>query len=247
MQNIDLNADLGEGEAYDAELLAIVTRCNIACGGHAGSAESMRVTIVAALAANVSIGAHPSYPDRDGFGRRSKFLSGPQLGESLHSQVTKLDVIARKLGASLTHLKPHGALYTDAADDAALANVIVEVASSFDDIAIVGLPDSQMQKAAERSGLSFLKEAFVDRSYGDDGRLTSRTEQGAVHSNVAKMVEQAMQIAGKNRVTTRSGKSIAVFADTLCLHGDTRGAVDAALAIRAALQREGMTLHASDS
>lgn len=130
MATIDLNADLGEGDAYDAELLQVVSSCNIACGGHAGDSGSIAATIRAAMANSVSVGAHPSYPDREGFGRRSGFLSGESLRESLRLQLEDFSGVADELGATITHVKPHGALYTDAVVDADLADVIASAVAA---------------------------------------------------------------------------------------------------------------------
>jgi UPF0271 protein len=146
---IDLNADLGEGDAFDVELLEIVSSCNIACGGHAGDDASMRTTVAAAISNDVAIGAHPSYPDREGFGRVSGFLAGDELQESLQEQISALVSIAEEQGASLRHVKPHGALYNDAVSDRMLADTIASaIVATVPDAALVGLPDSELQQAA---------------------------------------------------------------------------------------------------
>jgi 5-oxoprolinase (ATP-hydrolysing) subunit A len=231
MLAIDLNADLGEGDPHDAELLAIVSSCNIACGGHAGDDVSMRATIASAISNNVAIGAHPSYPDRDGFGRRSNFLEGDELRVSLLAQINKLASIANELSAALVHVKPHGALYNDAVNDRALADLVADcVATAAPGAAFVGLPDSEMQRAASRHSLSFVAEGFVDRAYQADGQLVPRSEPGAVHESLELVLPQAISLVGK--------------VDTLCIHGDTPGAVEAATAVRDALEKQGVEIRA---
>ncbi len=243
MTAIDLNADLGEGEATDEELLGIVSSCNVACGGHAGDGETMALTVRTAIANGVVIGAHPGYPDREGFGRRAGFLDGEPLYESLTEQVTALADIAASLGARISHVKPHGALYNDAARDAALADIVARVtAETPNEPALVGLPGSELESAAERHGLRFVAEAFVDRAYEADGRLVSRSEPGAVHEALNTVTTQAVTLATENRVTARNGELIDAKAETLCIHGDTPGAVEAARAVRSVLEQRGVEI-----
>jgi len=231
MPAIDLNADLGEGDPHDVELLTIVSSCNIACGGHAGDAASMRATIASAISNNVAIGAHPSYPDREGFGRRSNFLAGDELRISLLAQINKLASIATELGAALVHIKPHGALYNDAVNDRELADLVAGcVATAAPGTAFVGLPDSEMQHAASRHSLDFVAEGFIDRAYQADGQLVPRSEPGAVHKSLELILPQAVSLVGK--------------VDTLCIHGDTPGAVAAAAAVRDALESQGVEIRA---
>ena len=231
MPAIDLNADLGEGDPHDAELLTIVSSCNIACGGHAGDEASMRATIASAVSNNVAIGAHPSYPDRDGFGRRSNFLTGDELRVSLLAQINTLASIANELGAALVHIKPHGALYNDAVNDRELADLVAGcIATAAPGTAFVGLPDSEMQRAASRHSLNFVAEGFIDRAYQNDGQLVPRSEPGAVHESLELVLPQAISLVGK--------------VDTLCIHGDTPGAVAAATAVRDALEKQGVEIRA---
>ena len=228
---IDLNADLGEGYPYDAELLAIVSSCNIACGGHAGDADSMRATVAAASANGVAVGAHPSYPDRDGFGRRSVYSRGPELRESLIEQISALKSIAAEQGVTLTHVKPHGALYNDAVNDRELADLVVDaIAVSVPDAAFVGLPDSEMQSAASARSLTFVAEGFIDRAYLANGQLVPRSLPGAVHKSLELVIPQAISLVGK--------------VDTLCIHGDTPGAAESAAAVRDELLQQGIEIRA---
>lgn len=247
MTSIDLNADLGEGDPCDEELLQIVSSCNIACGGHAGDADSMAATLRLAIANGVVAGAHPAYPDREGFGRVSGFMSGDALYESLSTQVTALADIAAKLGAGLAHVKPHGALYNDAVGDAELADVIARVTAEMPGSpALVGMADSELQRAAERHGLDFVAEAFVDRAYEPDGTLVPRSEPGAVHSQPDVVSNQAVSLAKHGNVTSRSGDVINVAAATLCIHGDTPGAAAVARAVRDVLENRGVEIRAVD-
>lgn len=245
MASIDLNSDLGEGDPYDEELLQIVSSCNIACGGHAGDAQSMATTVRTAIANGVAVGAHPSYPDLDGFGRKSGFLDGDALYESLSGQVTALADIAAQLGARLAHIKAHGALYNDAIANSELADVIARVtAETPGSPALVGMANTELEHAAERHGLRFVAEAFIDRAYEADGTLVSRSEPGAVHAELSVITTQAVSLAKGGRVTSRNGDVIDVLADTLCIHGDTPGAAEKARAVRDVLENRGVDIRA---
>ena len=246
MTSIDLNADLGEGDAYDLELLEIVSSCNVACGGHAGDAASMLTTVRAALANAVAIGAHPSYPDREGFGRRSRFAADDELRRSLRQQVDALHEVAAAEGATLTHVKPHGALYNDAAKDRNLADIVADVVADTDGAPVlVGPPASELQAAASAAGAGFLAEAFVDRAYCADGSLVPRSEPGAVHSEFNTVTTQAVQLALHGRVVAQSGEEIPIRAGTLCIHGDTEGAAEVARAVRDVLEANGVEIRAA--
>jgi UPF0271 protein len=242
---IDLNSDLGEGDAYDEALLQVVSSCNIACGGHAGDAASMAATVRAALSNGVCVGAHPAYPDRDGFGRVAHFLVGNALYETLTKQVTTLADIAAQLGTTLTHVKPHGALYNDAVADGELADVIARVVAEAPGApALVGMANTELEFAADRHDLDFIAEAFVDRAYEADGTLVARSEPGAVHSDLAVITTQAVGLARFGCVTASTGDVIDVHADTLCIHGDTPGAAEAARAVRDVLESHGVEIRA---
>ena len=188
MASIDLNADLGEGAGSDVELMRIVSSCNIACGGHAGDAASMQATVALALADNVAIGAHPSYPDREGFGRRARFLVGEDLRNSIKKQIDSLSQIADEAGAKISHVKPHGALYNDAAKDPDLADAIVAaVVDSCPDAAIVGLP-----RGALRDDLmTTLAELASSVLHGGEGTVESwvAANDRAVHRVTALLTQ----------------------------------------------------------
>lgn len=245
MTSIDLNSDIGEGAPYDDELLQIISSANIACGGHAGDVEMMARTVRAAIANGVAVGAHPGYPDKANFGRESGFLRGDELYESLTEQVTALADIAAELGAKLTHVKPHGALYNDAVRDRGLADIIARVtAEAPGSPAFMGMANTELEAAAKRHGLAFLAEAFIDRAYEADGTLVSRKEPGAVHEDMNVATTQAVRLAESGEVTARNGDQIRLRADTLCIHGDTPGAAEKARAVRDVLEAHGIEIRA---
>jgi UPF0271 protein len=243
MQAIDLNADMGEytddnQRSAEAELMLLVSSCSIACGGHAGDDETMVHTVRLAKKRNVSIGAHPSYPDREGFGRRSLKFDATELLESLKDQIAALKKITDDEGASLNHVKPHGALYNDAAKDLPLAELIVEAAGG---AIIVGPPGSKIEDAAKIAGKNFSAEGFVDRLYLQSGALTPRGTPGAVIEDVAARAEQARAIA-KGETFRASGGALTLTVQTLCIHSDSPGAAETARAVRAALESDGFTI-----
>jgi UPF0271 protein len=245
MAQIDINADIGEGCGEDAGLLRVISSCSIACGGHAGDAETMAQTVRNAIAGDVAVGAHPGYPDREGFGRESGFIRGDDLYESLTEQVTALADIAAELGVRLLHVKPHGALYNDAIGDAELADTIARVtAEALAAPALMGMAGTELERAAARHGLKFIAEAFIDRAYEADGTLVSRREPGAVHEDMNVATTQALRLATSGRVTARNGAEIGVRADTLCIHGDTPGAAEKARAVRDVLESHGVEVRA---
>ena len=247
---IDLNADIGEGVsspagAGDAELLRIVSSASIACGGHAGDAGSMHRAIVLAQAAGVSIGAHPSYPDREGFGRQVMALSLQDLRASLREQIDACRGAATRVGAVVRHVKPHGALYNVAADDATVADVIIDAVRDVDaGLALMALAGSVLAERATRAGLTVWREGFADRGYTAQGRLMSRGRPGAVRHAEADVVAQGLSLATEGRVRTADGGELAIAVDSICVHGDTPGAVGLATALRRALEERGVRVAA---
>ena len=239
--SIDLNADLGEGEPHDELLLGIVSSCNIACGGHAGDDASMTRAVQLADRHGVSIGAHPSYPDREGFGRRSGFMRGQELLESLTQQVRSLASVCENEQATLNTLKPHGALYNDARSNDELAEMLVQLAAGFR-LSVVGLPGSATERAADRYGVPYLREGFVDRAYLADGSLSPRSRDGAVIEDVSVAAGQAVHLATGRSISTLDGEVMSLGVDTLCLHGDTPNAADTAKAVQSRLQEAGITI-----
>lgn len=243
MRYIDLNADLGEGGTADAELMEIVSSCNIACGGHAGHAGTMTSTLRLAQQHGVAAGAHPSYPDRDGFGRRPRFMAGRALFRSLHEQISLLAELASSQGVTLRHLKPHGALYHDANEYLELSTMLANLADAFG-LCVVGPPAGASRAASHDRGVGYIAEGFVDRAYTASGGLLPRGEAGAVFNSEEQAARQALSIAAQQRVTTHDGDEISLPVETLCLHADTPGAVDMARAVRAALLEHGVQIRA---
>lgn len=246
---IDLNADLGEGCGDDEGLMAVVTSANIACGGHAGDEASMRAALRLAKAHGVAAGAHPSYPDRENFGRQSLEIEPHLLKMVLIEQIRRLKHLAEEEGVSLTHIKPHGALYNDAAVDPALATVVAEAARrGVSGAALVGPPRGEatgaLAEAAAREGLAYRAEGFADRAYRPDGRLVSRSEPGAVIGDEDARLAQALALARGEPVTSPSGETVSLAVDTICLHGDSPGALESARAIRVALEEAGLRIEA---
>lgn len=246
MTTIDLNADLGEGFEFDVELMGIVSSCNIACGGHAGDFRSMSATVNLAVANGVAIGAHPGYADRAGFGRTSHFQHGEKLQKSLIKQIDVLQKVVYSAGCSLTHVKPHGALYSDAAADRAVARTFLQAVQNVcGNVAITGPPNSELEAVAAEQGRIFIAEAFVDRAYMPDGSLVPRSEPNAVHSDLNTITTQAATLASEATLTAENGELIKVRASTLCIHGDTANAAEIGLAVRDVLLASGVKIHAA--
>lgn len=240
---IDLNADLGEGGPGDRELLTIVTSANISCGAHAGSDRDIAAAIGNALEHGVNIGAHPSYPDRAHFGRRPLTMPSARLREVLIGQIRELRQRVEAAGGTLHHVKPHGALYNQAADDPALARTICEAVEAVDGaLFVVALAGSAFIDEAADRGLRVLKEAFADRRYNDDGSLVARSEAGALLSAGDEMARQGTALATGAGIRSINGEHLALNADTICLHGDHPEALEAARRLRRMLQDSGVTV-----
>ncbi|HXH06925.1 MAG TPA: 5-oxoprolinase subunit PxpA [Vicinamibacterales bacterium] len=247
---IDLNADVGESFGRytlgaDDELLAIVTSANVACGAHAGDPQVMRRTVRLAVRHGVAVGAHPGFFDLQGFGRREMALSPEEVEDAVLYQLGALAGVAAAEGARLTHVKPHGALYNMAARDRALADAIARAVAAFDrSLVLVGLAGSALLTAGRAAGLSVAAEAFADRAYEPDGSLASRRRPGSVLQNVDEVAARAVRLVREHRVQATDGSTIVVEADTICIHGDTPGAVALARAVRRALEANGIDVRA---
>ena len=234
---IDLNADLGEGMGDDGAILPFLSSANIACGLHAGGPGVMDRTVALALQHKVRIGAHPGYPDRENFGRTDMRLSDAELRALVLYQLGALDALVKSRGGTIQHVKAHGALYNRAARDPALARSFAEAVREFrSDLILVGLAGSAQIDAAKQAGLKTEGEAFADRRYLADGSLMPRTQKGSVLHDPAEAAAQAVQIARDHQVTAADGTAVRIDAQTLCLHGDTPGAVEIARAVTAALK-----------
>ena len=246
---MDLNADLAEGTgpqgwAADAALLDVVTSANIACAGHAGDQETMRRACEAALERGVRIGAHPGYEDRENFGRVELSLPVDEVVRQVSEQIALLIEIATESGGAVTHVKPHGALYHRASADAELAAALADqFARAQPGVVVLGLDGSELLKAAAAAGLATASEGFADRAYDAAGLLVSRTLPGSV-LDAAGAVAQALSIAHDASVTSIDGTEINVVADSICIHGDTPGALALAQELRAALVASGVTVEA---
>jgi UPF0271 protein len=250
LKRIDLNADVGEsfgawriGE--DEELIPLVTSANVACGFHAGDPLVIESTVRFAARAGVAVGAHPGYPDLQGFGRRAMDLPATELEAVVLYQVAALAGIARAAGTELRHVKAHGALYNQAARDPSIARPIARAIRRVSaDLVFVGLAGSAMVAVARDEGLRIAEEAFADRGYRADGSLVPRDQPGALLPGPNETAEQAVSIARDRRVRTVDGGWLDVHADTICLHGDTAGAPERARAVRAALAAAGIEVRA---
>ena len=254
MKTIDLNADIGEADtpewaATEAAIVSAISSANIACGGHAGNAETMRITVRNAKAAGVTIGAHPAYPDRKNFGRKSLMLGQDietkALAETLRAQILELADICAAEGTCLSYVKPHGALYNDSVFDAQKADLISSVIAEIGlNLTFLGGPNSEMGRAAADHELPFVAEGFIDRRYTDDGHLLSRKIDGSVIKAQTERLDQARSLATTGEVQTHSGGTLILKTGSLCVHGDSAGAVQTARLARAAIEAEGLSIKA---
>ena len=243
---IDLNADLGEGAGSDEALLALVSSANIACGWHAGDARTMRQCVRWAIDNGVAIGAHPSFPDRENFGRSTMHLPPEEIVAGVLYQVGALAAIVKAEGGTLAHVKPHGALYNQAVKDPALADAICEAVRRFDPgLRFFGLAGSGMIDAARRAGLTPVEEVFADRGYMPDGSLVPRSQAGALIEDEDASLAQTLSLVRDHRVTAIDGSTVAVNAQTVCLHGDGAHALAFARRIRERLTAEGIAIVAT--
>ena len=245
---IDLNADLGEGAPHDRELLAIVSSANISCGAHAGDADSIANAIALARAHGVHIGAHPSFPDRENFGRKTMHLPVPSLRNHLLYQLHALRGLVLAQGAQLTHIKPHGALYNQAATDTKLAEELALILQEFDPrLAVVGLAGSQLLRSVGQLGMRAIAEGFADRRYAADGTLVPRSQAHAIIHDPQQAVAQCLEMICEGKVTSIEGQRIDVQVDTLCLHGDTPEALVFAQSLTNALNEAGVRIARSNN
>ncbi len=246
--HIDLNCDMGESFGRytlgdDAAMLDVVTSANVACGLHAGDPTVMQATVALAARKGVAVGAHPGYPDLQGFGRRAMALTPAEIEATVLYQIGALAGFARAAGVPLVHVKPHGALYNVAARDAAVAEAIARAVVAFDAaLIVVTLPGSTLLHVAQAAGLRVACEGFADRAYHEDGSLVPRSEPGAVIHDPAQATARAIRMVTRGEVEAITGKVVPLHIDTLCIHGDTPGAVAIAAALRAALEAESVVI-----
>lgn len=246
MKTLDLNCDMGEGLGAwkmgdDAALLDHVTSANIACGFHAGDPGTIHRTVELALKKGVAVGAHPSLPDLQGFGRRRMNVSAEEAYDMVLYQIGALAGFATACGGKLAHVKPHGALYNMAAKDGKLAQAIAQAVRDFDaGLVLFGLAGSELIRAGTQAGLKTANEVFADRTYQADGSLTPRTQPDAMIHDAESAIAQVRRMVGEGRVRSQQGSDVPVQADTLCIHGDEPNAVEFAKRIRQALDADGV-------
>jgi len=245
---IDLNSDLGESFGAwrvgdDEAMFAIVSSANIACGYHAGDALTMAESVGRAIRHGVALGAHPGYRDRVGFGRRALDTSPAEIAAELLVQLGALDGVARGAGIRVRYVKAHGALYHRLAADEPAAYAFVDAIARYDPaLSVLGPPSSALERAAGAAGLRFAREAFIDRGYVADGSLVPRGEPGAVVDDPAAAADRALELAETGAITADDGSRVELIPDSLCLHGDTPGAIAMARAVREALEAAGIDI-----
>ncbi len=253
MSTIDINCDMGEWESYaeeapqplspssaesDLALMPFISSCSIACGGHIGDEHSMRTTVRNALKKGLRVGAHPAYPDKEQFGRRSLDLPLTELEDALFSQISILKEIVKQEGGQLAFVKPHGALYNDMVKNAAVADTVIDTIKRIDpSLPLMGLAGSELNRRCAAKGLLFIAEAFADRRYSDSGELTSRSISGSVIEDPQAAADQILSLIKQGSVISITGRVIPLKANTLCVHSDTRGALDHVKAINQLLQQ----------
>lgn len=247
MKHVDLNVDLAEGCGNDHILLQLVTSANVACGLHAGDYHEMHRAILWAKQHNVRVGAHPSFPDRENFGRTPMTLADDELQACLLYQLGAIKALCQTHNVPLSYVKPHGALYNQAAKDEKLAILIAKIINRFDpNLKLMGLAGSIMLEAAKDQGLATISEVFADRHYLSDGSLVPRNQRNALIENDDEAINQVLQMVLHGTVTSVDGQTIAIKADSICLHGDGSHAITFAEKIRHALTQHHVKLCAND-
>lgn len=236
--HIDINCDMGEGIGNDEAIMPFITSANIACGYHAGDEQTMRLTILLAKKHGVQIGAHPSFDDRENFGRTEIPCPPDEVYHLVYKQLVIFNKIADECEAKMHHVKPHGALYNMAARDEQLAAAIALAVKDFDrQLILYGLSNSHLISEAKKMGIRTKHEVFADRTYCEDGSLTPRSQPNALIEDEQKAVQQVLQMVEQKKVTTASGKTIPIDAETVCIHGDGKQAVAFAKKLHTALHK----------
>ncbi|MGW1455457.1 5-oxoprolinase subunit PxpA [Salegentibacter agarivorans] len=221
MKEIHINCDLGEGGDFDADLMPHISACNIACGGHAGNLETMQQTIKIAVEHGVEIGAHPSYPDKENFGRKTMKISAEELQRSIVAQILSLKQLAEAEGVKLTHVKPHGALYNEAAKDEKIAQIIIDSLLEFDQKLALFCPLNSVISKLAKEKIPIVFEAFADRNYNPDYSLVSRSKSNALISEKEVVFKHLFSMFSEGKITCENGAKISCNASTFCLHSDT--------------------------
>ncbi|MBF4161933.1 LamB/YcsF family protein [Nocardioides acrostichi] len=248
MPRIDLNSDVGESFGRwrlgdDEAVLAVVTSANVACGFHAGDPTTLRRCCELAAAHGVAVGAQVGYPDLAGFGRRFIDVDPTELADAVTYQIGALDAMARAAGTRVSYVKPHGALYHATIDHEGQARAVIDAVRGYDDtFPVLGLPGSLLLRYADDAGLRGVREAFADRGYTGEGRLVPRSQPGALLDDAADVARRVVRLVTEGVVASVDGSDVAVDAESVCLHGDTPGAVEMARAVAAALADAGVEL-----
>lgn len=243
--SVDLNADLGEGSGHDAELFELISSANIATGFHAGDSDTMHAAISAAKKHEVAVGAHPSFFDRENFGRKELTISNEEVFDAVAYQLGIFQALACALDVRPNHVKPHGALYNMAVRDAKLADAIARAIESVDPKLILFAPDkSELACAGEAHGLQIAREIFADRNYLNDGWLVPRTRPDALLHGPQEAAQRVLRMLREGKVRSVEGRDVAVRGETICVHGDTPGAVEFARELRTQLENEGVKISA---
>lgn len=227
MYKIDLNSDLGEGAAFDEQIIPLISSANIACGFHAGSCEIMDKTVALCKKHGIALGAHPGYPDRENFGRTNMAVTPKQVYDYTLYQLGALAAIAASQGKTLQHIKPHGAMYNMAAKDIELSNAIVDAVRDFDgSLILLALSGSKMIEAATAKDIKYASEVFADRAYESDGTLRARTLEGSMITDENEAIARVIRMVREGKVTAYTGEDIAIEAHSVCIHGDSEKALD---------------------
>ena len=250
MKTIDLNCDMGESFGtyvlgYDALAMPYVTSINVACGFHASDPDNMAKTVMLAKEKGIAVGAHPGFPDLVGFGRRAMAFTPEEVKNAVVYQIGALAAFCRTAGIKMQHVKAHGALYNMAEKDLTIATAIAAAIKAVDpELYMLCLANSKMVVAAKEQGVRFVEEAFADRAYTEEGTLVSRKIAGSVVHDITEVVTRVVRMVKDESVISITGKEIPIHAQTICVHGDTPGAVDMVKALREALDKENIVLRA---
>jgi len=243
--SVDINADLGEGSGHDEELFELISSANIATGFHAGDSDSMHGAITTAKKHGVAVGAHPSFFDRENFGRKELKISTPEIFDAVAYQLGVFQAIASAVGVQPNHVKPHGALYNMAVRDQELADSIARAIESVDPQLILFAPDkSELARAGDAHGLQIAREIFADRNYLNDGWLVPRTRPDALLRDPNEAAQRVLRMLREGKVRSVEGGDVDVRGETICVHGDTPGAVEFARELRSQLDHEGVKIRA---
>lgn len=243
--SVDINADLGEGSGHDEELFELISSANIATGFHAGDSDSMHAAITTAKKHGVAVGAHPSFFDRENFGRKELKISTPEIFDAVAYQLGVFQAIASAVDVQPNHVKPHGALYNMAVRDQELADSIARAIESVDPQLILFAPDkSELARAGDAHGLQIAREIFADRNYLNDGWLVPRTRPDALLRDPNEAAQRVLRMLREGKVRSVEGGDVDVRGETICVHGDTPGAVEFARELRSQLDHEGVKIRA---